>query len=80
MAISQTGPSQMPLIMIDGGDGKRDLPASVAFAEGLLDEGVYFHPFHNMFITSAMTEDDIDRTVEAAAKAARNPTVRTAAA
>ena len=80
VAISQTGPSQMPLIMIDGADGKRDLPASVAFAEGLLDEGVYFHPFHNMFITSAMTEDDIDRTVEAAAKAARNPTVRTAAA
>lgn len=64
-AIDQTGPSQMPLIMINGEDGNRDFPACLAFCDGLLDHGVFFHPYHNMFITPAMSEDDIDRTVEA---------------
>ncbi len=26
----------------------------------------YFHPFHNLFIGAAMTEADIDRTLETA--------------
>lgn len=62
--IDQTGPSQMPLIMINDDEGNRNLPACVAFCDGLLDHGVFFHPFHNMFITPAMSEDDIDRTIE----------------
>lgn len=71
LAIDQTGPSQMPLIMIDGADGQRDLEACVAFCDGLLDHGVLFHPFHNMFITSAMTEGDIDHTIDAARQVAK---------
>ncbi|GAA0465123.1 aminotransferase class III-fold pyridoxal phosphate-dependent enzyme [Parasphingorhabdus litoris] len=62
--IDQTGPSQMPLIMINDDDGNRNMPACVAFCDGLLDHGVFFHPFHNMFITPAMSEDDIDRTID----------------
>lgn len=78
LRIDQTGPSQMPLIMINGADGERDLEASVAFCDALLDEGVLFHPIHNMFLNSAMTDSDIDRTVEAARKAAV-PTLATMA-
>ena len=27
--------------------------------------GIYLHPFHNMFICAAHTEDDVRRTLEA---------------
>lgn len=66
--INQTGPVQMPLIMINDDKGERDLPACVSFCDALLDHGVFFHPIHNMFITSAMTNDDIDRTLEAVSR------------
>lgn len=69
--IDQTGPCQMPLIMINDEKGDRDMAASVAFADALLGHGVFFHPFHNMFITAAMTEADIDHTLEAASQAVR---------
>jgi hypothetical protein len=32
----------------------------------LLKRGVYFHPWHNMFINTAMTEGDIDHALQAA--------------
>jgi glutamate-1-semialdehyde 2,1-aminomutase len=31
-----------------------------------MKRGVYFHPWHNMFICAAMTDADIDFAVEAA--------------
>jgi glutamate-1-semialdehyde 2,1-aminomutase len=61
--LRQTGPAQLPLIMIDD---------DAAGAKGyfwnnaLLKRGVYFHPWHNMFINTAMTEGDIDHTLQAA--------------
>jgi glutamate-1-semialdehyde 2,1-aminomutase len=64
--LSQTGPSQMPLIMIMDGEGHCDFKRSSAFADGMIAGGAYFHPFHNMFIGAAMTEADIDRTLEIA--------------
>lgn len=64
--LSQTGPSQMPLIMILDGEGHCDFKRSSAFADGMIAGGAYFHPFHNMFIGAAMTEADIDRTLEIA--------------
>lgn len=36
-----------------------------------MKRGVYFHPWHNMFICAAMTEADIDHTVEVADDAFR---------
>lgn len=64
--LSQTGPSQMPLIMIMDGEGHCDFKRSSTFADGMIAGGAYFHPFHNMFIGAAMTEADIDRTLEIA--------------
>ncbi len=64
--LSQTGPSQMPLVMITNEEGNCDFDRSTAFADGMLAGGVYFHPFHNMFVGAAMTEADIDRTLEVA--------------
>ena len=70
LVISQTGPSQMPLIMFNGDDGHRDLKLTYAFSEGMLSEGVHFHPYHNMFINAAMTDADIDHIISAAEKVA----------
>ncbi|MEO9600708.1 aminotransferase class III-fold pyridoxal phosphate-dependent enzyme [Parasphingorhabdus sp.] len=64
--ISQTGPSQMPLIMFNDDEGNRDMTIGGAFADGMIKRGVYFHPFHNMFINAAMTEKDIALAVETA--------------
>jgi glutamate-1-semialdehyde 2,1-aminomutase len=62
-ALRQTGPAQLPLIMVD------DDPTGAKgyfWNNALLKRGVYFHPWHNMFITTAMTDADIDHTLEAA--------------
>ncbi len=64
--MSQTGPVQMPLIMFDQADGNRDMAIGGAFADAMLRRGVYFHPFHNMFINAAMTQADIAFTIAAA--------------
>lgn len=61
--LRQTGPSQLPLIMVD------DDPTGAKgyfWNNALLKRGVYFHPWHNMFITTAMTDADIDHAIEAA--------------
>jgi glutamate-1-semialdehyde 2,1-aminomutase len=61
--LRQTGPAQLPLIMVD------DDPTGAKgyfWNNALLKRGVYFHPWHNMFITTAMTDADIDHAIEAA--------------
>lgn len=79
LAIDQTGPSQMPLIMINDDKGERDLEGCVAFCDQLLDHGVMFHPYHNMFITSAMKDEDVTQTLDAVEKVARKMRGRVAA-
>ena len=64
--ISQTGPSQMPLIMFNDAYGARDLKLTYAISEGMMKAGVHFHPVHNMFINTAMTDADISYILEAA--------------
>jgi glutamate-1-semialdehyde 2,1-aminomutase len=61
--LRQTGPAQLPLIMIDD-----DATGAKGYFwnNALLKRGVYFHPWHNMFINTAMTEGDIDHTLQAA--------------
>jgi glutamate-1-semialdehyde 2,1-aminomutase len=64
--LRQTGPAQLPLIMFE------DDPTSAKsyfWNNALLKRGVYFHPWHNMFICAAMTEADIDQALEAADEA-----------
>ncbi|MBO9710322.1 MAG: aminotransferase class III-fold pyridoxal phosphate-dependent enzyme [Caulobacter sp.] len=61
--LRQTGPAQLPLIMVD------DDPTGAKgyfWNNALLKRGVYFHPWHNMFMTTAMTDADIDYTIQAA--------------
>jgi glutamate-1-semialdehyde 2,1-aminomutase len=38
----------------------------MAFCAAALSAGAYFHPRHNMFLSCAHTEADIDRALEAA--------------
>ena len=64
--IRQSGPVQMPLIMFDDGEGSVDTAFGYAFCSDLMGQGIYFHPWHNMFISAALTEADVDATLEAA--------------
>ena len=60
--IRQSGPPQMPTIMFENDpQAKRGM----AFCSALIERGVYFHPWHNMFLSLAHTEADIDQTLEA---------------
>ena len=67
--LSQTGPVQMPLIMITNNDGSTNSVATDRFVDLMLDEGIYFHPNHNMFLNAAMTAEDISATISAGVKA-----------
>jgi len=69
VALSQTGPVQMPLVMVLDDRGERDMETGYAFCAGMMARGIYFHPWHNMFISAAMTPDDIDLAISAAAEA-----------
>lgn len=62
-ALRQTGPAEMPLIMVDDDP---TLAKGYFWSQALIKRGVYFHPWHNMFICAAMTEADIDFSLEAA--------------
>ena len=62
-SLRQTGPSQMPLFLFDEDP---DLRKGFAWCSAMLQRGIYTHPWHNMFLCSAMTEADIDETLKAA--------------
>jgi len=60
--ISQSGPSQMPLILFEHDS---DFSKGSKFVQYLLSKGVYFHPWHNMFLSLAHTAEDVDITLDA---------------
>ena len=60
--ISQSGPSQMPLILFKH---DKDFLKGSKFVQYLLSKGIYFHPWHNMFLSLAHTAEDIDVTLDA---------------
>ena len=60
--ISQSGPVQMPLILFK--DDKDFLKGS-KFVQYLLSKGIYFHPWHNMFLSLAHTAEDVYTTLDA---------------
>ncbi|MDR3513032.1 MAG: aminotransferase class III-fold pyridoxal phosphate-dependent enzyme [Caulobacteraceae bacterium] len=59
----QTGPLTMPLFLFDD---DRDLRKGFFWSSAMLQRGVYVHPWHNMFLCTAMTEADIDFALNAA--------------
>jgi glutamate-1-semialdehyde 2,1-aminomutase len=61
--VVQSGPPQMPLIEVAG---DVDFRHGTAFCAEALRHGAYFHPRHNMFLSCAHTEADIDLALGAA--------------
>ena len=61
-ALRQTGPPQMPTVMFDD-DPKGE--KGRAFCAHALSNGVYLHPWHNMFLSIAHTEADIEQALTA---------------
>lgn len=68
IGIRQTGPAQMPQIFFDDDP---DMRIGYFWAAAAVRRGVYLHPYHNMFATSALTDDDISRTLTATDEAFR---------
>lgn len=62
LELSQSGPVQMPQVLFRD-DPEREL--GNAWCLECLKRGVYFHPWHNMFLSAAHTEADIAQTLEA---------------
>ena len=63
LGLRQSGPVTMPLFLFEDDP---DLRQGFCFASQMLSRGVYVHPWHNMFLNAAMTEDDIDLALDAA--------------
>jgi len=59
----QTGPAQMPLFLFDEDP---ELRLGFYWSSEMLKRGVYVHPWHNMFLSAAMNEADIDIALNAA--------------
>lgn len=62
-AIRQSGPAAMPLILFED---DRDFKLGYAWTSEMVKRGVYVHPWHNMFMCAAMSEDDIAQALQAA--------------
>ena len=65
-SLRQTGPAQMPQILFHEDP---DMRLGYAWVTSALKHGVFFHPYHNMFMNAAMTEQDIDLTLKASERA-----------
>lgn len=59
--LRQTGPVQMPQIFFEE---DADYRLGYGWVTAALKGGAYFHPYHNMFLSSAHTLDDIGRVLE----------------
>jgi len=58
----QTGPVQMPMVLVDG---DKDLAIGNALCVAALRHGVYLHPKHNMFLCAAHGPAEIDQALAA---------------
>ena len=65
-ALRQTGPVQMPMILFEDDP---DFRFGMAFTGAMIQRGIYWHSFHNLFLCVAMTKDDIEQALEAADQA-----------
>ncbi|MEM8853190.1 MAG: aminotransferase class III-fold pyridoxal phosphate-dependent enzyme [Pseudomonadota bacterium] len=62
VGVRQSGPVQMPLVLFDGDP---DIKKGNLFAATALRHGAFFHPWHNMFLSAAHSEADIDAALAA---------------
>jgi glutamate-1-semialdehyde 2,1-aminomutase len=60
--LHQTGPVQMPQILFEN---DKDVERGRLFTLEALRGGAYLHPQHNMFLSTAHTVADIDKTLQA---------------
>ena len=68
--IRQTGPVSIPLMLFNGDDfSTRQVPRAYRFSAELAERGVYLHPIHNGFLSTALTDADIAHTLEASEEA-----------
>jgi glutamate-1-semialdehyde 2,1-aminomutase len=71
-----TGPVQMPQMLFDDDP---EYKKSFVWGEYLIGHGIYFHPWHNMFISAAHSEADIKHTLQVTDRAfevlAKSPSV-----
>ena len=63
IAIRQSGPPQMPLVLFEDDP---EVAERRAFCSAALRHGAFFHPKHNMFFSAAHRAGDIDGALEAA--------------
>ncbi|MDR6870827.1 glutamate-1-semialdehyde 2,1-aminomutase [Bosea sp. BE125] len=63
VALRQSGPVQMPLILFED---DADFAKGNLFCQTALARGVYFHPRHNMFLSAAHGEAEIDEALAVA--------------
>jgi len=61
--ISYTGYPSMPFMIIEGDD---NLERNRFFCGEMAKRGVYMHPHHNWFVSAALTDDDLQKTIDAA--------------
>lgn len=66
LQLRQTGPVQMPMITFENDP---DLRLTYAWVAECVKRGVYFHPYHNMFLSAAHTAADVDQTIAVADEA-----------
>lgn len=59
--LAQTGPSQMPMVRFADDE---DLRLGFALTDAAARRGVLLHPWHNMFLSTAHTDDVIDTALE----------------
>ena len=59
--LRQTGPVQMPMILFEEDP---DMRLGYCWTAEVLTRGVYMHPWHNNFICAALTEKDVDETLQ----------------
>lgn len=61
--LRQSGPAQLPLILFEDDP---NLTLVNGFNAALVAQGVYFHPYHNMFMCASMTMEDVTETLDKA--------------
>lgn len=62
LSIRQTGPVQMPFLTFPA---DQSYERANLFTGTALANGAYLHPTHNWFVSAALTDDDVDRVLQA---------------
>jgi glutamate-1-semialdehyde 2,1-aminomutase len=66
LGLRQTGPAQMPMVLFED---DADFAKGNLFTSEALKGGVFLHPWHNMFLSTAHTEADIEEALAATDRA-----------